>query len=97
MAAANRVVRNITESLIEVENDLNTLWGQPRYVLYKIENGTVGERYVGGDVIEERLDIKEGDKLTALYTDRDGNEKYEEITAGTEGSLPLNASHQYFY
>ena len=51
------------------ENELNTLWGQINYVAYKLENGSIVDKAVGGVVSSEKQSIQTGDEVVLFNAD----------------------------
>ena len=50
--------------LIDLDNQLNELWGPVDFVLYMTKNGAPGEYILGGDATDEQAVLAVGDELT---------------------------------
>lgn len=55
--------------LIQLDGQLNTLWGQISYVLYMLENGVIVRTILGGSATAEQTEIVMDDTLTVLMAD----------------------------
>lgn len=91
------------------ETELNGLWGQIPYTIYRVEDGEIVKdesgnpitAYGGGAVLADR-DIKQGDSLVILYSaKRDGAEAdtpvaqcaYEDADENKEFTIPAGATY----
>ena len=77
--------------VIAKENELNTLWGQPDYVLYLLNNKTVSRYIIGGTVTDAQKEISEGDEF--LVFKAAGN--YRTLTAGAGGVVDFATDDLY--
>ena len=66
IAAARGDVSAITQQLVELEDQLNTLMGQPSYIFYMLDDGVVDAIKRGGNATEEQEAISLGDELIIL-------------------------------
>lgn len=83
MGAAMQAIKTQATAIAEAENRLNSLWGQIKYVIYALDNGTITKVISGGDVTAEQKQIDEGNELYVFKTT--GN--YRIVTAGSGGSV----------
>lgn len=91
MPACISSIKTKMAEIIAKENELNTLWGQPDYVLYLLDNRTIDRYITGGTVTDAQKEISEGDEL--LVFKATGN--YRTITAGSGGSVNFAADDLY--
>ena len=83
MGTVMQSIKTQAAEIAAAENRLNTLWGQIKYVVYTLNNGTITKVISGGDVTAEQKQIVEGDELYVFKAT--GN--YRMITAGSGGSV----------
>ena len=67
--AAKAGSSNYSKELIQLDNQLNELWGQIDYVLYMLNQGTITKTICGGAATEEQTPITATDVLTVLMKD----------------------------
>lgn len=60
---------NYSKELIQLDNQLNELWGQIDYVLYVLNQSAITKTICGGAATEEQTPITETDTLTVLMQD----------------------------
>lgn len=66
MSQAIATIKSIAASISEKENALNTLWGQINYMFYTLDNGVVKKKIMGGNVAQDKMDIRANDSLIVL-------------------------------
>ncbi len=79
MATAKADSGETVKRLIDLDNQLNELWGQIDYVLYVLEEGSISRTILGGDASAEQADVKAEDEITVLLPDG----TYKNQTGGT--------------
>ena len=57
------------QRVIELDNQLNDLWGQIDYVLYLVNNGEISRTILGGTATSDQSSIAEDDEITILLSD----------------------------
>ena len=57
------------QQVIELDNQLNDLWGQIDYVLYLVNNGEISRTILGGTATSDQSSIAEDDEITILLSD----------------------------
>ncbi len=67
--AAKAGSSNYSKELIQLDNQLNELWGQIDYVLYVLNQGAITKTICGGAATEEQTIITATDALTVLMQD----------------------------
>lgn len=75
-----------TGQLIQLDGQLNALWGQIDYVLFVVESGTVVRTICGGAATPEQAEITQTDVLTVLWANG---------TYGTQEGGAFDAETQY--
>ena len=75
-------------------NELNTLWGQWKFVEYVVENSVIVKHILGGEAEEEDATIEEGDLLLIVGKDND-EYTYRTVTAGNGGSVSFQSTDEY--
>lgn len=113
MKEATAKIMAKTAEINEKETELNGLWGQIPYVIYKVENGQIvndsagnpAAVYGGGATLEDR-EIKQGDNLVVLYTaKRDGVVEdtpveqcaYETVDDNKQFTIPAGSTYVLKY
>lgn len=67
--AAKAGSSDYSKELIQLDNQLNELWGQIDYVLYVLNQGAITKTICGGAAMEEQTPITAADTLTVLMQD----------------------------
>lgn len=67
--AAKAGSSNYSKELIQLDNQLNELWGQIDYVLYTLNQGAITKTICGGAATEDHTAITATDTLTVLMKD----------------------------
>lgn len=90
MKTANDAIKSVAGDILDKETELNELWGQIDYIIYYGEN--MESRLLGGEVLAEDLDIKEGDTVTIVANDK----TIRTVLAGENGQVEFSSSDRCF-
>ena len=79
--AVNSIKRN-AQAITELSNKLNTLWGQPEFVMYKNVEGAMVEWYASSTIDDEDKAIVADDKIMVVH--EDGTYSYITVEVDTD-------------
>lgn len=79
--------------IASIEDQLNNLIGQARYVFYTIDNGIIQKTILRGGATSAQAELNEGDELTVLKADG----PYRIVTVGESGAVEFENDDLYAF